>query len=284
MLKHQLSRYAVDVNRCADKSIGKLNLYFISINTNIVVLLTSRYSYKSNGKPFNRTIMSDIRRFTYDNQVITFEFTGGQSMINATEMAKPFGKRTNNFLKTGVTKAFILALESKYEREEKPRKVLHIVQGGNDKELQGTWMDEHLALKFAGWLSPDFEVWVYEKIRELLTTGKTEISGKNKDFGYVLREIAQRFDDQGLVNQDFDTRITEVEAKILSKNEDYYSIAGFCSLYKIDCPLHQAKAWGKAAVAKSREQGADTGKTHDERFGTVRTYRHDILKHVIIDN
>lgn len=59
-------------------------------------------------------------------------------MVNATEMAKPFIKRTNNFLKTGVTKAFILALESKYEREEKPRKMLHIVQGGTDKQLQGT--------------------------------------------------------------------------------------------------------------------------------------------------
>ncbi len=92
-------------------------------------------------------------------------------------------------------------------------------------------MDEHLALKFAGWLAPQFEVWVYERIRELLLMGKTEIHGKNEKFGYVLREIAQRFDDQELVNQDFDTRITEVESKILSKDEDYYSIAGYCNLY-----------------------------------------------------
>lgn len=49
-------------------------------------------------------------------------------------------------------------------------------------------MDEHFALKFAGWLSPNFEVWVYKKIRELLTTGKTKIRGKYKDFGYVLRD------------------------------------------------------------------------------------------------
>jgi hypothetical protein len=227
--------------------------------------------------------MPDIRKFTYDNQVITFEFAQNQSMINATEMAKPFGKRTNNFLKTGTTKAFILALEAKYERDGEPKKVLHIVQGGNNLELQGTWMDEHLALKFAGWLSPDFEVWVYEKIRELLTTGKTEVKGSNENFGYVLREIAQRFDDQELVNQDHDTRISEVEAKILSKDEDYYSIAGFCNLYKVDCPRHQAVVWGKAAVAKSNQIGAATGKTHDERYGTVRTYRHEILKHVILE-
>ncbi|MEM1121660.1 MAG: KilA-N domain-containing protein, partial [Bacteroidota bacterium] len=40
---------------------------------------------------------------------------------------------------------------------------------------QGTWMDEKLALKFAAWLSPNFELWVYDRIQELLTTGKTEL-------------------------------------------------------------------------------------------------------------
>ena len=133
-------------------------------------------------------------------------------------------------------------------------------------------MDEHLARKFAGYLKPEFEVCIYERIRELLTTGKTEIQGGNKDFTYVLREIADRFDEQTLVNNGFDYRITEVESKILSKNEDYYSIAGFCNLYKIDCPLPSAKKWSKEAVAMSRNAGIDTGKTHDERYGTVRTY------------
>ena len=228
--------------------------------------------------------MSDVRRFNYNDQVVTFEFVDGQSMVNATQMAKPFPKKAPaDFLRLSSTKSFVLALEEDYKKGGAPKEVLRIVKGGNDVELQGTWMDEHLALKFAGWLAPEFEVWVYKKIRELLTTGKTEVSGKNENFGYVLREIAQRFDDQELVNQDFDARITEVESKILSKNEDYYSIAGFCNLYKIDCPRHQAVVWGKAAVAKSQQMGVATGKTHDERYGTVRTYRHEILKHVILE-
>jgi hypothetical protein len=231
----------------------------------------------------NAVTMSDIRKFTYDNEVITFEFADGQSMVNATEMAKPFGKKTSSFMRTQSTKAFVLALEENYRQKGATKEVLRVIKGGDSNELQGTWMDEHLALKFAGWLAPQFEVWVYERIRELLLTGKTEIHGKNEKFGYVLREIAQRFDDQELVNQDFDTRITEVESKILSKDEDYYSIAGFCNLYKVDCPRHQAVIWGKAAVAKSNQMGVATGKTHDERYGTVRTYRHEILKHVILE-
>lgn len=38
-------------------------------------------------------------------------------------------------------------------------------------------MCEKLALKFAAWLSPKFEIWVFEKIQELLKHGYTQISG-----------------------------------------------------------------------------------------------------------
>jgi hypothetical protein len=33
-------------------------------------------------------------------------------------------------------------------------------------------MDKKLALKFAVWLSPEFELWVYDRIQELLTTAR----------------------------------------------------------------------------------------------------------------
>jgi hypothetical protein len=36
------------------------------------------------------------------------------------------------------------------------------------KQKTGTWMHEILAMKFAAWLDPDFEVWVYFTVREIL--------------------------------------------------------------------------------------------------------------------
>jgi len=36
------------------------------------------------------------------------------------------------------------------------------------KQKSGTWMHRVLALKFAAWLNPDFEVWVYTTIDTLL--------------------------------------------------------------------------------------------------------------------
>ncbi len=105
-----------------------------------------------------------IKKFDYEGKPISFEFADGNKMINATQMAKPFGKRVNNYLQNQTTKDFILLLESRYwDSSNGKREVLRIVQGGSP-ELQGTWMDEKLALEFASWLSPAFKLWVYDCI------------------------------------------------------------------------------------------------------------------------
>jgi hypothetical protein len=67
--------------------------------------------------------MSSIREFLYDDQKITFEFNDGQSMVNATQMAKPFGKLPTGFLRGESAKAFVLALEEDYRKNAPPPSV-----------------------------------------------------------------------------------------------------------------------------------------------------------------
>ncbi|MCB0596125.1 MAG: KilA-N domain-containing protein, partial [Phaeodactylibacter sp.] len=187
--------------------------------------------------------MSEVVKFDYRGQNISFEFSDGSKMINATEMVKPFGKRINDFLRLKTTQEYILLLEERYA-EEPEREVLRVVKGGAP-ELQGTWMDEKLALKFAAWLAPRFELWVYDKIYELLTTGKTEIpEHQPTNILKSLRLIVEQLEEQDKINvevrQNIDfiaERIDELEAKITSVDENYYTIAGYCSLQKIPCPL-----------------------------------------------
>lgn len=235
--------------------------------------------------------MADIIKFDYEGQKISFEFADGNKMINATEMSKPFkGKLVADFLRLKTTKEFILLLESRYGNSHNgtTTRVLRVVQGG-EPELQGTWMDEKLALKFAAWLSPAFELWVYDKIQELLTTGKTELKEvPPTGFSATLRLLAQQWEEQEKINSEVrkeldDTaeRLDELEAKILSVDDHYYTIAGYCALNGIACPLHLAKEWGKKAVALSATKKIATGSAHDERFGKVRTYHIDVLKDVI---
>lgn len=237
--------------------------------------------------------MSDLIRFDYEGQPITFEFSDGSRMVNATEMIKPFPeKRMNNFLRSQQTKDFIAELETRNAKKrigqnEPYSEVLRIVKGG-EPGLQGTWMSEQLALKFAGWLSPRFEVWVYDRILELITTGETSLNVQPGGFAQTLRLLAEQWEKQDKINQgvrvELDTaanRLDELEAKITSTDENYYTIAGYCSLNGIACPLDKAKAWGKAATALSRQRQLSTGTAHDERYGKVRTYHKDILEEVI---
>lgn len=235
--------------------------------------------------------MSDILKFDYEGQTISFEFSDGNRMINASEMAKPFGKRVSNFLRLAETKKYVELLEVRYANtriDGNPKEVLRVVKGG-EPHLQGTWMDEKLALKFASWLSAEFELWVYDRIEELLSTGKTELQ-EFKPSGIIksLRLIVEQLEEQEQFNEKVQAqleitseRLDEIEAKITSTDDNYYTIAGYCSLHKIPCPLHKAKEWGKKATALSRQRETATGVAHDERFGKVRTYHQDILQEVI---
>lgn len=237
--------------------------------------------------------MSQITQFTYNEHRISFEFADGNKMINATEMAKPFGKLVGGFLRIASTKSFIELLESRYADlhiglNKPQREVLRVIKGG-EPELQGTWMDEKLALKFAAWLSPEFELWVYDRIEELLTKGHTSLSGiRPSGFAETLRLLAAQWEQQDQINfrvrKELDKtaeRLLEVEAKIISSDENYYTIAGYCNLINMPCPLQQAQIWGKAATTMSKRKKVPTGLAHDERYGKVRTYHKDILKKVI---
>lgn len=150
--------------------------------------------------------MSDLIKFNFEGQPITFEFSDGSRMINATEMARPFkGKLVADFLRLKSTKEFIKELERDYSERygnshNVEDQILRVVRGGVDPGLQGTWMDEHLSLKFAAWLSPRFEVWVYRKIQELLTQGEASLDVQPGGFAQTLRLLAEQWEKQDKIN------------------------------------------------------------------------------------
>ena len=82
-----------------------------------------RYCLKSNNMNTNQI-------FQYNGSPITFH-KGDNVMVNATEMAKPFGKSPKDFLKTEVRK--ILSSD-----------LVQVIYGDNG----GTWMHEDVALVF----------------------------------------------------------------------------------------------------------------------------------------
>lgn len=221
--------------------------------------------------------MNDIRQFNYDGKLVTIELENGQKLVNATEMAKPFDKRPSDFLRNKGTQEFILALRHREETKGKRGEVLRIVKHG-DTALRGTWLNEPLALKFAAWLAPEFELWVYEQMLELLKSGETELRGREEDFQYQLYQLADRMEAGEKMT---DERLRALEAQRVTAGEDYFTVAGFCHLHEIDCPLEAAQQWGIAAKRESKKREVAIGKVHDVRYGKINTYREDILKLVI---
>lgn len=207
--------------------------------------------------------MCTFQTFPYQGNRISFDFGNGNKMINATEMAKAFpNKRITNFTQSKSTKDFINLLETKAG-------ITALVSNHGGKN-PGTWMHEKLALKFAAWLSPDLEYWVYEKIQELLTTGQTSLQTMTP--AQMLVAQANMLLEQEQKLKQHDTRLDFIEAKITTKNEDYYTISGFASLHGWNVTHNEAKKYGKAASKLSRERGFEINKEYDPKYGKINSY------------
>ena len=161
--------------------------------------------------------LKNTTNFMYGDTEIEFTLEGKNGvMINATQMAKVFNKRIDVFLKTEPTKEFINALEFP-------------PQGGNSESLSkeeiivtnhrhGTFMHRILALKFAAWLDPHFEVWVYRTINDLLFNHYQKLEDSLKESAKRKNQIEKL---QEELNQD--PRFLELEMLKLRERQATYA-------------------------------------------------------------
>lgn len=112
--------------------------------------------------------------------------SGFDMMINATEMAKPFGpnkqpafwlrlKEAKNYIDAFTQQSTLQNLQNTF----KP--VITVVGNYADGTRQGTWMHRWVTLEFARWLDPSFAVWCNQKIDELLRNGFTTALQEERD-------------------------------------------------------------------------------------------------------
>jgi hypothetical protein len=84
--------------------------------------------------------------FNYNGNPITFQSGDGTTMVNATEMARAFGKQTHEFLRLPSTNELINAVTGKSLIGENQ---LVITEKGGLSGGGITWMHEDVALEFA---------------------------------------------------------------------------------------------------------------------------------------
>lgn len=116
--------------------------------------------------------MSIVKK-TFGGSEVAFEpfVTENNVMVNATQMAKAYGKEVYDFLRINGTQKLIEAYcqteDLRYGDEFSPHgKVVKIQKG--DPSVSGTWMNRILAIKFAAWLDPFFELWILKTIDEIM--------------------------------------------------------------------------------------------------------------------
>lgn len=147
-----------------------------------------------------------IKKFIGENGELPVSFDPflqeKECMVNATEMAKIFGKLTTDYLRTQKTREYLKVLEiefgnSKFATQNNQNlevqdgnshletekteveadkilegnslkfseNILKVVHGGRNN---GTWMHRFLAIDFAMWLDPYFNLWVAQTIDQIL--------------------------------------------------------------------------------------------------------------------
>lgn len=107
---------------------------------------------------------------------------GRYSLNDLHKAAMANGKATESqapskFLRTDGVQAFVDALDAENLGDGQKRPSVHSVKGG---KTQGTWAAELVAIRYAAWIEPSFEVRVYRAFRASVTDKSKWIGSRHQ--------------------------------------------------------------------------------------------------------
>lgn len=100
--------------------------------------------------------MADIIPFDYQGQFVRFTADG---WINATDVAKRFGKRPVDWLRLEETSEYIEAFAEVLGQSKVSQDHFGLVRTSRGGKAPGTWLHPKLGVRFAQWLDIRFAVW-----------------------------------------------------------------------------------------------------------------------------
>ena len=130
------------------------------------------------------------KTFEFNGKTIDFEINDKNVMVNATQMAKIFGKEIAHFMGNESTKRFVKTCLN--TRNSEYLKVFSQSDLYYSQQQKGTFMHRVLALKFAAWLNPDFELWVYATIDDILFGSHQEDERDRREIARLETEIQKK--------------------------------------------------------------------------------------------
>lgn len=203
--------------------------------------------------------MSNLVTYNYNDLPVLFQTDG---YLNATQIAKGFGKKPNDWLRLESTKDYLIALEKSLNsvagKSVTVENQLVITKQGGLADEQGTWIHPKLATVFARWLNAEFAVWCDIKIEELLNNGTVSMKPLSQleilaQSVIALVEMDKRQTALELAQQNQAEEIKQLSAKIEKSPHEYYTVAGFASLRDVRINVREAAMIGRKCVKLAKE-------------------------------
>lgn len=115
----------------------------------------------------------------------------------------------------------------------------------------------------------------FEEANKPMTAGEILMAQAQ---GMIALEKAQQLQAQQIALQN--ERLTKIEAKITTKNEDYFTISGYSNIIGKKVPLQTAIALGRRAAKICVQRDIPMGNEYDAKYGFVKSYPTEVLREV----
>lgn len=150
---------------------------------------------------------------TYNGTEICWDANGvdGERYINATQMCKAVGKLWGNYWQNDTTQQFVNALSLNIGI---PINTLVVGRRGNPETGGGTWVHRKVARHLAGWCSPEFHVWMINKIDQLMTTGSVVLHREHQEAELIATRVWETLDQIAKVQLDHTHGLAMAHTKI----------------------------------------------------------------------
>lgn len=186
-----------------------------------------------------------IIEYKFEDAVVSFE-KGDGIMVNATQMAKPFSKRPNDWLNLSSTKEFLEELTITKKNGNVDFQPVITKRGGLNPKSGGTWLHEDAALEFARWLSPKFAIWCNDRIKELLTTGVATVSDDDAIIANAISILQKRLEESKARQKALEEKVAEDKPKVEYHDQVLTSVSTLTT-------TQIAKELGMSAIALNRK-------------------------------
>jgi hypothetical protein len=115
----------------------------------------------------------------------------------------------------------------------------------------------------------------FEEANKPMTAGEILMAQAQ---GMIALEKAQQAQAEQIALQN--ERLTKIEAKITTKNEDYFTISGYSNIIGKRVPLQLAISLGRKAAKICVQRSIPMGNEYDAKYGFVKSYPTEILREV----